>query len=112
MKAKAHKFISKSVLTAIESLNFSTAEIKCICIGSSLEDWWTPIQRIKNWHFYRSNNAMKEKEAYLIGKSRTSSEKRLKYLICKLDICNSNITRHIVLGCIIHHIQDMSTLLM
>jgi hypothetical protein len=110
MKPAAHKHITKSVLMSFKfNLGFSPREMKWIQRGTSLEDWWSPRQRIKNWHFYRANDFIKEKEFFILGKSYTTSEKRVEKLISKVKSKVGNRKRFITLGRIIHHIQDMST---
>jgi len=110
MKPAAHKHITKLVLISFKfNLRFSPREIKWILRGTSLEDWWSPRQRIRNWHFYKSNDFIKNREYFLLGKSYTTSERRVEKLISKLKSKSGNRKRFITLGRIIHHIQDMST---
>lgn len=111
MKPEAHKHIAKEVLISTRlNLNFSDKEIKWIIRGTSLEDWWSLRQRARNWHFYRSNDFINEKEKFLLGKSYTTSEKRVDKLVLKLKKSRAGKKkRYIILGRIIHHIQDMST---
>lgn len=110
MKSEAHKLIVEKIFKSSKfNLGFSHREMKWIQRGTSLEDWWSPKQRIRNWHFCKSNNFIQEQEFYMLGKSYTTSEKRVEKLITKLKSRIGNKKRFKTLGRIIHHIQDMST---
>ncbi len=69
------------------------------------------FKRIKNWHFYKSENSKYLNPfCSLLGKEYPSSRKIMMEYIDKLATSKDNINDTLILaGRIIHHIQDMST---
>lgn len=109
MKPVVHKRLTRVALELCgDTLSQSLRDrAKAIVRGSVYEDDVT-LERLRNWHFYRSEDSPISKRRW--GFIRPTSEHIfIEHITALRRAPRESETRYLLLGRLLHHIQDMST---
>ena len=109
MKPVVHKRLTRVAIELCgDTLSQTMREhAKAIVRGSVYEDDVT-LERLLNWHFYRSDDSPISRRRWGIVRP-TSEHIFIKHIQALKRAPRDNEARYLLLGRLLHHIQDMST---